>query len=555
MDDMDSLLDSLMQRQNAPDVHYIEDKYAKDLTLKKMGAKGEGVFAEREMSASDPICSLKCPTMVAIDSEFIKTTCYHCLVISETQLPVPSSGHPPAVLKTCNGCLFARFCSRECQLQSWHAYHKYECKLFKRLQHDPGPANFRAVMRAVLLRDRSLLPDDEWNQITQLTSNEHILTTRGRSNLTDMADGIKSLTGSSMSIESIRKLIFIMKFNTIELPTSIHGGIGVMLDPLVAKFNHSCEPNVSIHRSQTTMSPGWVTSSQLSEAERNNFIHIIPLRDIQQGEELLNCYIVPTVSVHERKRKLQEDYFFDCTCPKCTSDLEAVADLATSQPDLSSRYSQWVTSVLRPLSRLKKDPKDALQKAAAAMNKIDRFLEYPVLYTTGDFPQMALGMVKESLNAKAYDEALVNVLRVHFLVNPERFVGRHNPTHVYTCFLMLDIFDAIFNDSSVSDDGAREEKREQWVRNLAHRGISEKSLLHWRGRLCADLGRRLEHGAQKDLLGLVGKREQQMRRQTTEDEEQETEGAEGKGKAEEEMRSILGLKEPRWKEVLQSTGC
>ena len=552
MDDMDSLLDSLMQRQNAPEVLYIEDRYAKDFTLKNVGAKGQGVFAERALSVSQPLCSLKCPIMVAIDSDFIKTTCYHCLVISETQLPVPSHGHPSIALKTCNGCLFARFCSRDCQLQSWHAYHKYECKLFKKLQPDPGPANFRAVMRAVLLRDRSLLPDDDWNRITQLTSNEHILATRGRSNLTDMADGIKSLTGSNMSIGSIQKLIFIMKFNTIELPTSIRGGIGVMLDPLVAKFNHSCEPNVSIHRSQYSMLPGWVTSPQLSEVERNKFVNIIPLRDIQAGEELLNCYIVPTVSVQERKRKLQEDYFFDCTCSKCDFDLKAAEDLARSQPDLSSRYSQWVTSVLRPLSRLKKNPKDALQKAAAAMNKVDRFLEYPVLYTTGDFPQLALGLVKEALQAKAYDEALVNVLRVHFLVNPERFVGRNNPTHIYTSFLILDIFDAVLQLANTADGITGDKQKEASLRRLVERGMNEKNLHYWRQRICADLRKRLEEGAQKDLLGMVEKREQQSQRG---DGDQSVEGEQTKTHAEGEMRNILWLKETRWQVVLQETGC
>lgn len=548
MDDMDSLLDSLMQQQNAPDATYIDDKHAKDITLRKTISKGQGLFAERHLSVHDPICSVSYPTMMAIDSEAIKTTCYHCLVISESQLPVPSLGHPDIGLKTCNGCLFARFCSRDCQLQAWHAYHKYECKLFKKLQPDPGPPTFRAVMRAVLLRDRALLPDDEWNRITQLTSNEHILATRGRSNLTDMADGVKHLTGSSMSSEQIQKLIFVMKYNLIELPTPIHGGIGVMLDPLVAKFNHSCEPNISIHRLQHTMSPCWTTSIQLSEDERKNFVNIIPLRDIQKGEELLNCYIVPTVSVHARKHKLQEDYFFECTCPRCESDVRAATDLAKQQPDLPARYSQWVTTVLRPLSRLRKEPKDALQKAAAAVDKVERFLEYPVLYTTGDFPQMALGIVKETLKAKAYDEALVNMLRVHFLVNPERFVGRDNPTHIYTCFLMLDIFDAIL-DSSTPTDGNKDEKSDTWLRQLSGRGISKESLVYWRSRVHADLKNRLEQGAQKDLLGLLVTREEKMQRGLLGNDIEEMDNV--SRTAEEEMRITLGLKEDRWKTVLQ----
>ncbi len=552
MAEIDSLLDSLILQQNAPDVSYVDGKYAKDFAVRKIISRGQGLFAERDLSVHDPVCALHYPTMMAIDSEYVQTTCYHCLVISESQLPIPSYGHPSIALKTCNGCLFARFCSRDCQLQSWRAYHKYECKLFKKLQPDPGPATFRAVMRVVLLKDRHLLLDDEWNRITQLTSHEHILAARGRTNLTDMADGIQHLTGCSMSTESIQKLIFIMKFNATELPTPYHGSIGVMLHTLVAKANHSCEPNIAIHRPQHTMIPGWMTSTQISEIERKNFINIIPLRDIQQGEEILNCYVVPTVSVHARKKKLQEDYFFDCTCPKCSADLKASADLANGQPDLVSRYAQWTTSVLRPLALLKKDSEDALQKAAAAMNKVERFLEYPTLFTTGDFPQMSLGITNEALNAKAYDEALLNMLRVYFLVNPERFVGKHNPTNIYTSFLMLDIFDAILAVSP-SVDGITSEGKGHRLRNLSARTISEKGLVHWRRRICADMRKRLENGVQKDLLVLVEKREEQMKDVKKGDQSSERE--ELQRHAEEEMRQLLGMKEERWKVVLQKTGC
>ena len=550
MAELDSLIDSLIQQRDSPEVSYVDDKYVTALELKQTPSKGQGVFAEQFLSIHNPICSLNYPTMMAIDSDFIRTTCYHCLVITATRLPLPCYGHTSIALKTCNGCHFARFCNKDCQVKAWHTYHKYECKIFKKLQSNLPPATLRAVMRTVLLKDRNILPSQEWNRITRLTSHEHILAARGRTNLTDMAEGIKHLTESSMSTEMIRRLIFIMKFNATELPTPIHGGIGVMLDPLVAKFNHSCEPNISIHRPQHTMVNGWMNSTQLSEDERKTFVQVVPLRDIQEGEELLYCYVVPTVSVNARKTKCMEDYFFDCNCPKCLSDLKAVAVLAEEQPGLSARYEQWTISVIRYLSRVRRDP-CAVQKGAAAMYKLERFLEYPVLYATGDFPQMAMGIIKEGLKGQAFDEALVNVLRIYFLVNPERFVGRHNPTNLYTSFLMLDIFDAILRISTPS--GVSDAKREEWLRNLSVRGISKRILIYWRQRICADLRKRLEEGAPKDLLVLVEKSEEQMQHLPVGD--QNIRGEELKTNAEQEMRTILGLKEPRWKIVLQNSGC
>ena len=235
MAEIDSFLDSLLDQNKAPDVPTLHDKYSKTLELKQIPSKGYGVLAKHDISVKDAICSVKLPTMIAIDSDFLPTTCYHCLVITASPLPLPGHGHVSQDLKTCNGCLVARYCNRECQVKSWHAYHKFECKIFKRLQGNLPPDIVRAVLRMVLLKDRGKVPDEEWNQVQSLTSNEQQLVSRGRSNLTKMAESIKLLAAASLSVEVIQKLLFIMKFNTIELPSPIYGGIGVMLDPTVAR--------------------------------------------------------------------------------------------------------------------------------------------------------------------------------------------------------------------------------------------------------------------------------------------------------------------------------
>ncbi|KAK7890079.1 hypothetical protein LTR67_008544 [Exophiala xenobiotica] len=552
--EMDSLLDSLMQRRKAVEVSYIDDKDAEKLQIEERPSKGQGVFAKQTLSVKDPICSLSCPTMIAIDSDFLPTTCYQCLVVTATQLPLVQHGLASTGLKDCGGCRSARFCSRECQVEAWHAYHKFECKIFKKLHSEQlPPAILRAVLRAVLLKDRNKMPEDEWDRITSLISHEQILAARGRSNITDMAEGIKHLAESSMSVEEIQKLIFIMKANAIELPSNIHGGIGVMLVPLVGKINHSCEPNLSIHRPQHTMTSRWMSKSapELSEDERRTFMRIIPLRDIQEGEELLNCYVAPTVSVSARRAKLMDDYLFKCECPRCQSDMKAATDLANEQPALPAQFEQWTKDVGRHLSRVERDS-SALQKAAASMDKSERFLDYPTLYTTGDFPEMAMAIILLGLKNQAFDEALVNVLRLYFLVNPVRFVSRHNPTNIYTIFLMLDIFDAVLGLST--PPGITNDKREKWMRNLPDRGLSRSGLIYWRARICADLRKRMEESAMKDLIVLVEKREAQTSDLTGQDQNAKVE-EESRDNAEQEMGIVLKLKEARWKAVLQENGC
>ncbi len=548
MAELDSLIDLMIERRSTAKIPSINDKHASEIDIRQTFSKGQGVFAKHFLSADDPICSLGYPTMMAIDSDALQRTCYQCLVVTATELRLPEYGRASIELKTCSGCNIARFCDRTCQVKAWHAYHKYECTIFKKLQHNLPSAIFRAVMRTVLLKDRDMLPSDEWSRITSLTSHEQA--SRVRSNITDMAEGIKLLAKSKTSVEGIQRLIFIMKFNAIELPTPIYGGIGVMLDPLVAKINHSCEPNLAIHRPQQTMISDWMNSTQLSEDERKTFVQLIPLRDIQEGEELFSSYVVPTVSVDARRAKLKEDYFFECNCPRCHSDAQAIADLADRRPGLSAQFDRWAKDVTRHCSQIGYKPY-ALQRTVAAMDKSERYLEHPVLYTTGDFPQMTLRLILEGLKAEAFDEALVNGLRVYFLVNPQRLVGPHNPTNIYTIFLLLDIFDALLGLSA--PPGITNEKLDKWFRNLSARALSRNGLIYWRHRICADLKRRLEGSAAKDLLVLTKKREEQALQLAVQGQDVEGEGI--KISAEREMKSALRLKEPMWKTVLLENGC
>ena len=552
MDEMDDLIDSLLLPKTSTEVSYIDDKYSKDIKVKEISGRGQGVFAERSLFVKSSICSLSYPSMMAIHSDFLPTTCYYCLIVTKSPIPLPEHGVKLESLKVCNGCQSVRFCGRECQVKAWHAYHKYECKIFKSLQTDLPPDLFRAVLRVVLLQDRKILPADEWNRIISLNSHADIFTARGRSNLTDMAESIHrrtSTSSSSMSIGHIQKLIFIMKSNATEIPTPIYGGIGVMLDPIIAKINHSCEPNISIHRPQHTMCSGWPYSTSRPEHDHQTFAQVIPLRDIEEGEELLNCYIAPTTSVTERKRTLALDYCFDCTCRLCGMDTLAATSLATSHPTLPKQFSAWTTSTQRTLSTLNSKASISLPKAAAAINKSEAFVEHPSLITTGAYPEIVMALMLQALKSKAFDEALINALRLYFLVNPERFVGRHNPTHIYTSFLVVDTFDAVLGLTIPN------EMRVEILSKAEARGFSEEALFHWRLRVCKDLRKRLEGTAARDLLELVELREARLKNVPSLETDKNFKGKLGKTKAEHEMRSLLGIEGDRWEIILKQTGC
>lgn len=549
MDEMDDFLDSLMESKKPENVKYISSEDASRLEIRQTATEGEGIFAKSTLPTSEPICSLVYPTMMAIDAEFLQTTCYHCLIVTASPLPITSHGHTSADLKTCNGCLRARFCGRGCQLKSWHAYHKYECKVFKKIKDNFPPAMSRAVLRVVLLKGRNLLSDEYWNQVIALDSHEQILAGRGRSNLTDMAEGIKHLAESPLSTTMIQRLIFIMKANATELPTPAYGGIGVMLDPIIGKINHSCSPNLAVHRPQHTMSAGWNHSETLPKDQQQVFAQLIPLREIKEGEELQNCYIVPTASFKTRRAKLMEDYFFECKCSLCVSDEQVLTDLAKTQPEVRKQFEQWAQNTIRSIPQQIKNKPQTLDKGSAAMDKAEKFLNYPALYTSGDYPQIAMRLTLLGLNSEAYDVALVNMLRVYFLVNPFRLVGRHTPTETYTIFLLLDILDAVLELSDLP--AGVTVKPQTWQKKLKSRGLEKADLIHWRERIRADLTKRLNSSVARDQLVLLERSQGNAEKHSGFANATEASSS----TAEEHMRQALKLQEAQWQTALENTGC
>merc|ERR1711971_552775 len=74
--------------------------------------------------------------------------------------------------------------------------------------------------------------------------------------------------------------------------------------PRLSRINHSCQPNTEFH---------W-EAAQGAE-------HLRAIRDIREGEELLDCYLDLTlegrVTRDERRRTLKGGYDFWCECASC----------------------------------------------------------------------------------------------------------------------------------------------------------------------------------------------------------------------------------------------
>ncbi|KAJ2400926.1 hypothetical protein GGI23_001728 [Coemansia sp. RSA 2559] len=84
--------------------------------------------------------------------------------------------------------------------------------------------------------------------------------------------------------------------------------LGFVIYSTAVYFNHSCAPNVRKVREQRTM----------------NFISC---RDIAQDEELFITYGSVAESGPERRSRLQEHFFFECTCDRCLAEASECLNL------------------------------------------------------------------------------------------------------------------------------------------------------------------------------------------------------------------------------------
>jgi hypothetical protein len=536
----------------------VGEKLPNTMELRSDPVKGEGLFARHDLSVLEPICALPYSIFMALETEKLSTTCYSCLAVTSSHIPhIKGTAQEEISLKTCTGCSQVKFCGKECQTKAWKAYHKLECKIFDLYRHNFPPMMIRATMRVVLLKDRGLLFKQYWDTLmNDLASHEAVWMDAPENNITAMVCDIKFVTNSKMSLDTLTRLFWVMRTNSIELPTSVHGGIGTMLDPIFAKLNHNCNANVTLYRPWHTSKSGWNLESNPNAEQRSTFATVIPLRDIKEGEELTIFYSDPTLSVKERNAKHMMNYYFECTCARCIDDLKAATEVEERIPVLSAQYVAWSERVLRQLEQLQADEvggRLAYDKASQAWEDgIAQYLDYPALYTAGDFDQISLHLAVNGLQLGVFDKALINLLRSYFLIYPSRIPGRHNYSNIHIMFVMLETLDILLgiNCQDKTVEVVRPADVKQSLRRLSKRGLSIQTLLYWRVRICLHLRKCLETSAARDLLPLVAQMQDRMVVHGGSDAACEEEQF-----AEDAMKKHLKLSETRWRVVLKETGC
>ncbi|AEO67295.1 uncharacterized protein THITE_2144701 [Thermothielavioides terrestris NRRL 8126] len=87
-------------------------------------------------------------------------------------------------------------------------------------------------------------------------------------------------------------------------------------------------------------------------------LRVRSLKKIAPGEEITICYIDPTFDVAARQEVLKREYFFDCSCARCTSELAEQRALLGGSRDLGPLHQaqRQIRDLLRSAVRASKHP-------------------------------------------------------------------------------------------------------------------------------------------------------------------------------------------------------
>lgn len=262
----------------------------------------------------------------------------------------------------CYKCTQVLYCSLEC-LEISHPVHSYECQKLLSLQHELGvsylvahimfkidfnleefPINVKKSAQMKSLDELLRIPLCDWpdldyksNYASLLSLTDHsdkfdydaimgygltavYLVTAFIDKLGDRVPKLRELNSQLLIGSIVLKHLTQLQSNLISILyqdlkglTSIGHSltgieerpIGVGLYPTVSLLNHSCNPNV------------------ISIFNRNRFV-IRAGKSLECGTELNYCYgpHVSRMSKIDRQTRLQDQYFFTCTCECCSENIE-----------------------------------------------------------------------------------------------------------------------------------------------------------------------------------------------------------------------------------------
>ncbi|KAG9285246.1 hypothetical protein G9A89_002142 [Geosiphon pyriformis] len=263
--------------------HQVLNSARQNIYMRRTEERGRGIFAAELIKPGKLIMEEK-PYAAVVDDKNLDKICSCCFNQAKR-------------LMRCSSCNMTHYCSTQCQKEDWK-YHKDECQTVNKVKRQP-PASIRIICR--ILRKRSKEPQS-FSAIESLQTsrekfkNKEIETFAQLSLLTRECVSPAEILGGGEMIDLFCRLTC----NSFSILDEEMIGIGVGVYSEIALINHSCLPNcLAIFEGSKVM--------------------IRSIRSIQKDEEIFITYTdlgLPTV---ERRKELNQRYFFVCKCELCAA--------------------------------------------------------------------------------------------------------------------------------------------------------------------------------------------------------------------------------------------
>ncbi|KAJ7129082.1 hypothetical protein C8R46DRAFT_925638 [Mycena filopes] len=285
------------------------------LEIRTSSTSGRGLWTTRGCTAGQVLMAAK-PHAAALSNDRLGTYCSQCFGAD-------------VAAKRCTKCQIVFYCDSTCQTLDW-PLHKHECAALQRIAASGEtalPSDAVRCLGRILWGRRRAGATSVWTrEIEELQAHTDALPPTTVQLHTHLALALVRYLGLSspaeiaaFGIESGRELAgFVSRFitNTFTLTDPALSPLGAGVAPSIALINHACEPNAVVVVPRA--------SSAAAARRMEPLMHVVALRDIAPGEEILTAYIDTTLPREQRRAALRETYHFECVCTLCGAAGDAV---------------------------------------------------------------------------------------------------------------------------------------------------------------------------------------------------------------------------------------
>ncbi|KAF2099382.1 hypothetical protein NA57DRAFT_74883 [Rhizodiscina lignyota] len=204
------------------------------------------------------------------------------------------------------------------------------------------PHIVRAVMQVLIMEAKKVMSQEDAQALHQLESHfNHMRSTGGKwAEMSILARGAWTFSGtqSTFDIDTAEEMFSRLLTNCLTLVTPTFDPLGLVLDPLAARANHSCDPNAVVVMDGPELS-------------------FRTLKPIGKDEEIFISYIDVTNPFARRQDELKERYFFNCKCSKCRLGPTQKEDKWALSPDkLPGAWAETADVIIASAPHIVKDP-------------------------------------------------------------------------------------------------------------------------------------------------------------------------------------------------------